>query len=621
MCGIAGLLDHRAPASRKALKAMASAMAHRGPDGEGVHVDGGLGLAFRRLAILDLSDAADQPMTSPDGRHVIVHNGEVYNFRDLRRELEAEGIRFRSTGDTEVVLHALIRWGEAAIERFNGMFALAWWDSARRELLLARDRYGAKPLYWRNGSGPFLFGSEIKAILAHPDAGAGLDPEGLLEYLTFQNFLGERTLFKGIRMLPAGTTLRIAGDGVPRIRRYWDFSFRPDPGLCSEATALDLLEERFSTAVERQLVSDVDIGGYLSGGIDTGLITAFAAPRLDGMRSYTVGFDLHSASGLELGCDERRPAELMSYLAQTEHYEMVLKAGDMARALPAVVRHLEEPRVGQSYPNFYAAKLAGKFAKVVLSGTGGDELFAGYPWRYRAARWGGGLDGFIDSYFGQWQRLVPPERMNDLLAPIRGQVSHLSPRDIFADTFPAGTQAPASAEDAINLCLYFEAKTFLHGLLVVEDKLGMAHGLESRFPFLDNDLVDLACRLPVSMKLRRLDHIPEQNENEPGAKKHSYFQRTNDGKLLVRRLAARRMPAAIAEAEKQGFSAPDASWFRGESIDFVRSTLLEESSELYNVLDRATVLSLVNEHLNGTVNRRLLIWSLLCLDQWLKIWK
>ena len=620
MCGIAGVLDRRGAILPETLRRMAGAMAHRGPDGEGIHVGDGVGLAFRRLAILDLSDAARQPMASADGLHVLVYNGEVYNFRELRAELEADGIAVRSSGDSEVVLKSLIHWGEAALDRFNGMFALALWDGGRRELLLARDRFGAKPLYWRDGPGPFLFGSEIKALLAHPSASAGMDPEGLLEYLTFQNFFGERTLFHGIRMLPAGSVMLVGDDGSPRLRRYWDFNFVEDPSLADAAGALEELDVRFRRAVTRQLVSDVPIGAYLSGGIDTGLITAIAAPHFDGMRSYTVGFDLHSASGLELAFDERKPAELMSYLCGTEHYEMVLKAGDMARSLPAVVRHMEEPRVGQCYPNFYAAKLAGKFAKVVLSGTGGDELFGGYPWRYRAACGGAGLDGFIDSCFGQWQRLVPNGRMRQLLAPVWDQVRHVSPRDLFAAVLPAGTPAPATQAEAINLCLYFEAKTFLHGLLVVEDKLGMAHGVESRFPFLDNDLVDFACRLPVALKLRRSDPIASQDENEPGAKKHSYFQRTNNGKLLVRQLAARHMPAAIAEAEKQGFSAPDASWFRGESIDFVRSTLLDGDALLYSVLDRDSVHSLVDDHVEGRENRRLLIWSLLCLEQWLRTW-
>ena len=217
MCGIAGVLDRHNPVSPETLRRMAQAMAHRGPDGEGIHVDEGVGLAFRRLAILDLSDAAHQPMMAPGGRHILVYNGEIYNFRELRAELEADGIAFCSSGDTEVVLKALIHWGEAAIPRFNGMFALALWDGQRHELLLARDRFGAKPLYWRDGPGPFLFGSEIKALLAHPSASADLDPEGLLEYLSFQNFFGARTLFQGIRMLPAGTVMRVGADGVWRV--------------------------------------------------------------------------------------------------------------------------------------------------------------------------------------------------------------------------------------------------------------------------------------------------------------------------------------------------------------------------------------------------------------------
>lgn len=620
MCGIAGIVDPSAPVTPGVLRTMAAAMAHRGPDAEGIHPADGAGFAFRRLAVLDLTDAASQPMVSADGRYVLVYNGELYNFRDLRTELEAEGVVFRSTGDTEVVLRALIRWGEGAVPRFNGIFALALWDGRTRRLLLARDRFGAKPLYVREGPGPFLFASEIKALLAHPSCRAGLDPDGLLEYLSFQNFFGERTLFQGIRLLAPGTILVVGADGAATRRRYWDFRFQECPGLADGEAALEELDVLLRRAVARQMVSDVPVGAFLSGGLDTGLVNAFAAPAQDGMNSFTVGFDLHSASGLELAFDERPAAELMSYLFRTEHYEMVLKAGDMERAMGAVVNHLEEPRVGQSYPNYYASKLAGRFGKVVLTGTGGDELFGGYPWRYRAARRGAGLDGFIDSYFGQWQRLVPAEALDRMIAPLAGRLGGATPRDMFAAVFPSDTPAPATAAETVNLCLYFEAKTFLHGLLMVEDKLGMAHGVEARFPFLDNDLVDFACRLPVRHKIRRFDDAPVLDENEPGAKKHLYYQRTNDGKLLVRRLAARHMPAALAEAEKQGFSAPDASWFRGESIDFVRRALMEGDSPVFSVLDRRVVRDLVADHLDGRANRRLLIWSMLYLDHWLKLW-
>jgi asparagine synthase (glutamine-hydrolysing) len=332
MCGIAGIahLDGE-PVSPVALKRMADAIAHRGPDGEGVYVDGALGLAHRRLAIIDLSPAAHQPMATEDGRFVISYNGEVYNFAELRIELESLGHRFRSRTDSEVVLKAFAAWGQKALERFNGMFALALWDRERKELLLARDRYGIKPLYYTRIGDKFLFGSEIKAILANGEYRTEIDLEGLLEYFTFQNFFTDRTLFKGVRLLPAGSALKVSlpDRSVGAAVRFWDFAFAEPERALTPQEYEEELDRLIRQAVNRQLVSDVDVGAYLSGGMDSGSITALAAKQLPYIKSFTCGFDLNSASGVELGYDERGPAEYMSYLFKTEHYEMVLKAGDM----------------------------------------------------------------------------------------------------------------------------------------------------------------------------------------------------------------------------------------------------------------------------------------------------
>ena len=369
MCGIAGMLDLAGtPAQPAILQRMTDAISHRGPDGEGHYTDGPLGLGHRRLAIIDLSAAGRQPMATEDGRFLISYNGEVYNYREIRTELEAVGHRFHSRTDSEVVLKALAHWGPWALLRFNGMFALALWDRQAQTLLLARDRFGIKPLYYAHIGSNLLFGSEVKALLAHPAMAAKLDPEGLLEYLTFQNFFTDRTLFAGVRLLPAGCVLRaVVGRGEPDvIDRYWDFSFGEPVEAADDREYVDELDRLFCQAVNRQLVSDVDIGAYLSGGMDSGSITALAAKQMPYIRSFTCGFDLNSASGVELGFDERAGAELMSYLFKTQNYEMVLKAGDMERVLPRLAWHLEEPRVGQCYPNFYVAELGSKFVKVVL---------------------------------------------------------------------------------------------------------------------------------------------------------------------------------------------------------------------------------------------------------------
>ena len=609
---------HGAPASAVVLRRMTDAIKHRGPDGEGHYVDGPVGLGHRRLSIIDLSPAGHQPMMTRDGRYVISYNGEVYNYRELRIELEALGWQFHSTTDSEVVLYALAQWGESALLRFNGMFGLAFWDKQEQTLLLARDRYGIKPVYHSEKDGCFLFGSEIKAILEHPDAPHDVDREGLLEYFTFQNFFTEKTLFKGIHLLPAGSFLRVRADAPATLHRYWDFHFTEPEKPASFEEYVEELHRLFLQSVNRQLVSDVPVGSYLSGGMDSGSITAVAATQLPGLTTFTCGFDLSSASGLELTFDERAKAERMSYLFRTEHYEMVLKAGDMERCIPELTWHLEEPRVGQCYPNYYAARLASKFVKVCLSGAGGDELFGGYPWRYYRAAVNDNFEDYIDKYYSYWQRLIPNTLIKKVFTPIWGDVKDVSTRDIFRDVFATHANQLSRPEDYINHSLYLEAKTFLHGLLVVEDKLSMAHSLETRVPFLDNDLVDFAMRLPTSAKLRNLSEVVRINENDNTAKKQQFFQRTNDGKLALRSMMSRLLPDDITNAEKQGFSSPDASWFKGESIDYVKRALVNPRARIYEYLDHQTVDGLIHEHLDGKQNRRLLIWSLLNVESLLQ---
>jgi len=620
MCGIAGIFNlNGEPVSQVILRKMTDAIAHRGPDGEGFYIDSFIGLGHRRLAIIDLSPAGHQPMATEEGNYIITYNGEVYNFQELRVELMTLGHKFTSKTDTEVVLHAYVQWGNDCIKRFNGMFAFGIWDKTRQELFLARDRYGIKPLYYTIVGHTFIFASEQKAIITHPAVARRIDLEGLVEYFTFQNIFTDRTLLKGIKIFPAGCVARLPlGRATDHLNttRYWDFSFQEPEHVMGEEEYMEEIDRLFRQAVNRQLVSDVEIGSYLSGGMDTGSITAIAASQLPYIKTFTCGFDLHSASGLELGYDEREKAELMSYRFKTEHYNMVLKAGDMERILPKLAWHLEEPRVGQSYPNFYVSQLASKFVKVVLSGTGGDELFGGYPWRYYRAVTNGDFKEYVDKYYTYWHRLIPNKIIREVFGPVGEKVKHVWTRDIFRDVFRTHANRLNQPEDYVNYSLYFEAKTFLHGLLVVDDKLSMAHGLETRVPFLDNDLVDFAMEVPVRLKLRNLGEVVGFNENEPGLKKQKYFQKTKDGKLILRKVMERYIPAQIANAEKQGFSAPDASWFKGESIDYVRRLLFNSNARIYDFLDRDAVQRLVEEHFEGKENRRLFIWSLLNFEWW-----
>ncbi len=487
--------------------------------------------------------------------------------------------------------------------------------------MLARDRYGIKPLYIAQQGDSFAFASEQKALLANPRFQRRLDQRALLEYFTFQNLFTDRTLLEDVSLLPAGhfATLDLSkSDPRLQITQYWDYHFREPNRPASPHEYREELDRLFRQAVQRQLVSDVELGSYLSGGMDSGSITAIAAQSFPNLKTFTCGFDLSSASGIELAFDERVKAEAMSARFRTEHYEMVLKAGDMERCLPKLAWHLEEPRVGQSYPNYNAAQLASRFVKVVLSGAGGDELFGGYPWRYYRAAVNDDFDHYVDKYYGYWQRLVESQSLKRMFAPIGGEVGDLSTRDIFHGVFDTHDNALERPEDYINHSLYFEAKTFLHGLFVVEDKLSMAHSLETRVPFMDNDLVDFAMQCPVSLKLNRLQEVVQINENEAGDKQGKYFNKTNDGKQILRDMMARYIPDDITKAEKQGFSSPDASWFKGESIDFVRDRLLGEDARIYDVLDRGAVTELVGQHMRGEENRRLLIWSLLNVNEWME---
>lgn len=621
MCGIVGLINYDGlDVSFSSLKRMTDAISHRGPDGEGHWYEGGAGFGHRRLAIIDLSEEANQPMISSDQRYILTYNGEVYNFKEIRDELRTKGYSFQSSSDTEVVLYSLIEWKEKALLKFNGMFALSFWDKKEKNLLLARDRYGIKPLYYSEEGNSLCFASEQKAILAQPNFDRTINRKALLEYFTFQNIFTDQTLISGIQLMPAGYYGKIdLSKKSPQLIRtqYWDFNFCEPNELISHQEYTEELDRLFRKAVNRQLVSDVELGAYLSGGMDSGSITSLASQRFKDLKSFTVGFDLSSASGIEMVFDERQTAEAMSAAFKTEHYEMVLKAGDMERCLPKLAWHLEEPRVGQCYPNFYASKLASKFVKVVLSGAGGDELFGGYPWRYYRGATSKNFDEYIDEYYLYWQRLIPNSVISKVFSPIWGDVKDVWTRDIFKDVFSTHDNELSKPEDFINHSLYFESKTFLHGLLVVEDKLSMAHSLENRVPFLDNDLVDFAMNCPVNLKLNNLGEVIRLNENEVGRKSSKYFSKTNDGKQILRDAMSGYIPESILKAAKQGFSSPDASWFKGQSMDFVCNSLLSKNAKLYELLDRSSVEKLIKEHLSGSVNRRLLIWSLLNVESFL----
>ncbi|MFY9085520.1 asparagine synthase (glutamine-hydrolyzing) [Aliarcobacter cryaerophilus] len=665
MCGIVGALSLNKPSVNvDYIKPMADKIAHRGPDDAGylcfhtgarhnkkisfyqnltdekfkniedmlptiesnsaqreLHShDYDLYMGHRRLSILDVSYAGHQPMSDLSKNIWIAYNGEIYNFKELRRELEKLGHRFKSQTDTEVIIYSYIEWGIECIKRFNGMFAFSLYDNFNKKFYLCRDRYGIKPVYYHiTQDKTFIYASEIKSILEYKDYKSEVDKEALLEYFTFQNIFTNKTLHKDIQILEAGHYFEIdlLSKEIEK-KQYWDFDFSEPETIKDEREYIEELDRLFTQAVQRQLISDVPVGSYLSGGMDSGSITAIASNHFqksnDFLKTFTIGFDLSSASGMELSFDERAKSEYMSYMFKTEHYEMVLKSGDMERCMNNFAYHLEEPRVGQSYPNYYASKLASKFVKVVLSGAGGDELFAGYPWRYYKAVNNDSFDNYIDKYYGFWKRLIPNKDIQNVFSPILKDTKVWT-KDIFASVFktPVNVQTP---EEYINHSLYFEAKTFLHGLLVVDDKLSMAHSLETRVPFLDNNLVDFAQKIPVKFKLANLNKVIKMDENEIGK-----MQKTNDGKVILRKAMSKYIPEDIHKAVKQGFSSPDNSWFKGESIDFVKAKLLNSDANIYKYMDKDATQKLINEHLEGKQNRRLFVWSLLNFEEWSSIYE
>lgn len=624
MCGIAGIINNQSNIDLyKIMGEMLNTIQHRGPDGYGITMLENENNVFGhvRLSIIDLSNYASQPFESNDGCYSIIYNGELYNYKELRKQLAQKGHLFRSKSDTEVVLESYIEWGTDCLNKFNGMFAFAIWDGINRNFFLARDRYGIKPLYYAKFNGAFIFASEQKAILKYPSFSKEIDPIAIKEYFTFQNILSNRTFFENIKILPPGTYLyeKMESIGHAKIRKYWDYNFTEPEVKCSLQDYADELNMLFTQSVKRQLASDVEIGSYLSGGMDSGSITAIASREKRRLKTFTCGFDLHSASGIEMAYDERSKSEFMSYKFGTEHYEVVLKAGDMEDCMRELMWSIEEPRVGQSYPNYYVSRLASKFVKVVLSGAGGDELFGGYPWRYYRSVNNETFDEYVDKYYEFWQRLTTPQILDELLKPLGKDVESFCPRDAFIEVFKDVDHQNVSPEQCVNNSMYFEAKTFLHGLLIVEDKVSMASGLETRVPFLDNDLVEFAMKIPVDMKLSKLQEVIRINENDPGHKIERYYQRTKDGKRLLRESMKKIIPFEIANAEKQGFTPPDNAWFHGESIDYIKKITLNHNARMYNYINKETVQRLVEEHITGKKNWRLFVWSVLAFNQWCEL--
>ena len=614
MCGICGLvsLDGATAPDPAVLAAMNETLLHRGPDSDGSVIDGPCGLAMRRLSIIDLA-GGDQPIANEDGRIQVVQNGEIYNYRDLREELRGRGHTFSTHSDTEVLVHLYEERGPAFVEALRGMFAIAIWDSRESRLLLARDRFGIKPLYYRVAGGTVSFGSELKALLRQPGFSREIDPQALESFLAFNSIPSPLTIFKEARKLPAGHTL-IAERGEVRVARF----ARPAPAPADqvrnegdEALAAEL-RDRLRDSVRAHLVSDVPVGVLLSGGIDSAALTAMAAGE-SGYRvsTFSIGFE-------ESSFDELGQARLVAERYGTDHHELVLRP-DAVDLLPRLVEAFDEPFGDSSaLPTYLVSQLASGTVKVVLSGEGGDELFGGYytyvadrlaprlgraaqllrplvdllpsssekvSFDYKAKRFMRGAHLPPVERHHAWKEIFSPEAQDDLLAADR--IS--DPVDAYRARYAETEGAPELARlQDLDLGIYL-----VDDLLVKTDRSSMAHSLEARVPFLDTEVADLALALETRQKVRGLST-----------------------KRLLRRAVEPLVPKEIVRGRKQGFSIPVAAWLRGDLEPFARDVLSPETIERQGCLRPEAVTRVLDEHVSGREDLSRQIWGLLSFTLW-----
>jgi asparagine synthase (glutamine-hydrolysing) len=644
MCGIAGLISVNAEAR---IGEMLLSIEHRGRDDEGVWTGAWMDeagrracLGHRRLAIIDTSAAGHQPMLSADGRFALTFNGEIYNYLELREELQSRGHRFRTDTDTEVLLAAFAEWGAACLPRLNGMFAFAVWDESERTLTLARDRLGIKPLYYahvpaREGVGPsFVFASEIKSILASGLVERQLDTQGLHQYLTFLWTPDPYTLFRGIRKVPPAHVLQLRGDDVS-LREWWDVSFAEiDEGRSDEWWRERVLET-LSRVVGMEMVADVPLGSFLSGGVDSSAIVALMKEHSEGRRvsTYTIGIE---ASDLRYDIipDDVRWARQVGQLLDTDYEEIMLKPF-VADLLPKLIYHMDEPVIDMAIPSYLVSRAARERLTVMLSGMGGDEVFAGYP-RQMAMKLASAFDPVPSMLRRPLMKSVeyalPGGLPGRLTAPLRnakkfarsaaldfedrylGYETYFTDdakRRLYTDEMRAATRGVDAYSEhrrhfarvrgcaPLNQLLYVDLKTFLPCLnLNTTDKTSMAANLEVRVPFLNQELVEMAARMPPGLKLRGLKR-----------------------KYILKRAAEKLLPREVVWRKKAGFGAPIRSWLRGPLRPLVDDLLSEETVRRRGLFQPAEVRRIIASNLSGREDYNLQVFQLLTLELWQRVFE
>ena len=622
MCGICGFFEYQShkPASQKALADMLRVLHHRGPDDSGTHVDNELALGMRRLSIIDLS-SGKQPISNEDGTFVTVFNGEIYNYRELRDELESRGHKLATESDTEVIVHLYEDFGEECTRHLRGMFGFAVWDSRDRRLFVARDRLGIKPLYFTQAGGALIFASEIKAILQHPAVQAELNVEALNNYLSLKYVPAPQTIFKGISALPPGSTLTCDSNGV-RIRRYWDLSFsnRGDKYVREEVYA-EQLEALLRDCVKQHLMSDVPFGAFLSGGVDSSTIVALMSQFMnEPVKTYSVGFEGDGEAFSELPY-----ARMVAKKFQTDHHEVIIRPSHLSGLAEKVIWHLDQPLAeNATLANYMVAELAARDVKMVLTGEGGDELFAGYarysgerlsplfrriPWPVKSLALGAcsRLPGLRRqklalfalnqsdeiTRFVNWFPLFNSGMKQSLLsADLKKSLSGYGADYVFAEHL-----SRTDAIEPLNRMLYVDTKLWLPDLLLARgDKMSMAVSLEARVPLLDHKLVEFAAALPQDLKLKK-------------------FTR----KYLLKKVSKAWLPPEILNRKKQGFPMPTSQWLRREARTFMRDVLSASALKRRGLFHPPFVEKLMTEHERGFADHGPLLWGLMNVELWQRI--
>ena len=640
MCGLTGFIDFARHTAEDVLRERAGAMSetlrHRGPDDDGVWVDADAGVAmgFRRLSIIDLSDMGHQPMVSSSGRYVIVFNGEVYNFRELRDALIPAGARFTGSSDTEVILEAIQAWGlEAAVRRFVGMFAIALWDREERTLHLVRDRIGVKPLYWGRQGNLLLFGSELKALRAHPGWTPGIDRDALVAYFRHAYVPAPFSIYRGIGKLMPGTIVSIGPDGTDQTTTYWSLAAQleaggADPLDATEDEAADRLDQLLRESVELRMVSDVPLGAFLSGGIDSSTVVAqMQALSPQPVKTFTIGFEDDTFNEAK---DAKRVAEHLG----TDHTELYVRPGEAQDIIPGLSEWYDEPFADASQiPTALVSELARRDVTVSLSGDGGDELFGGYD-RYVQGRdiWARihAIPAPARPVVGALMRTIPVGAWNTILSLVpahltpgqKGRTMHWLAGNLMSgnfnelfhrlvsiwdapETLVLGAREAKSPVwdgerqgDTVERMMYLDSVTYLpDDILAKLDRASMAFGLEARNPLLDHRLFDFAWRLPVDYRVRG-----------------------DKGKWLLRQVLGRYVPPELTERPKQGFSLPIGDWLRGPLRGWAEDLLSETRLAEDGMLNSAAVGTAWKGLLKGNSATDARIWSVLMFQAWRARW-